>query len=103
EDGIRDKLVTGVQTCALPFFTVSGRRAYCAPKVYRAQQSRLYRNNGDGTFANVTAAAGMATQFGTALGAVAADFNGDGWLDLFRSEERRVGKEGRFRCASEAW
>jgi enediyne biosynthesis protein E4 len=66
-----------------PCFTVSGRRAYCAPKVYRAQQSRLYHNNGNGTFTDVTARAGLETQFGPALGVVSADFNGDGWPDLF--------------------
>jgi hypothetical protein len=66
-----------------PCFTASGRRAYCAPKVYRAQHSRLYHNNRNGTFTDVTAAAGMETQFGPALGVVAADFDRDGWLDLF--------------------
>ena len=32
-----------------PCYGTSGRRVYCAPQVYRAQQSRLYRNNRDGT------------------------------------------------------
>ena len=51
-----------------PCYGTSGRRVYCAPQVYRAQQSRLYRNNRDGTFVDVTNAAGLATQFGPALG-----------------------------------
>jgi hypothetical protein len=66
-----------------PCYGSSGRRVYCAPEVYRAQQSRLYRNNRDGTFSDVTNAAGLATQFGPALGASTADFDGDGWLDLY--------------------
>ncbi len=66
-----------------PCFGSSGRRVYCAPEVYRAQQSRLYRNNRDGTFIDVTDGAGLATTFGPALGASTADFDGDGWIDLY--------------------
>jgi hypothetical protein len=66
-----------------PCYGSSGRRVYCSPKVYRAQQSRLYRNMRDGTFADVTSAAGLATQFGPALGVSTADFDGDGWLDMY--------------------
>jgi enediyne biosynthesis protein E4 len=66
-----------------PCFGLSGRRVYCAPSVYRAQQSQLYHNDHDGTFTNVTAAAGMSAQFGPALGVSTADFNGDGWIDLY--------------------
>jgi hypothetical protein len=71
-----------------PCFGRSGRRVYCAPQVYRAQQSHLYRNNGNGTFTDVTAAAGLATQFGPALGVASADFNGDGWIDLYVANDR---------------
>src|SRR5215467_6544620 len=61
----------------------SGKRVYCAPSVYVPQPSRLYRNNHDGTFSDVTVAAGMAGHFGPALGVATADFNGDGWIDLY--------------------
>ena len=71
-----------------PCYGTSGRRVYCAPQVYRAQQSHLYRNNHDGTFTDVTAAAGLATQFGPALGVATADFNGDGWIDLYVANDR---------------
>jgi hypothetical protein len=66
-----------------PCFGPSGKRVYCAPAVYVAQQSQLFHNNRDGTFANVTTSAGMAAQFGPALGVTTADFNGDGWIDLY--------------------
>ena len=71
-----------------PCYGTSGRRVYCAPQVYRAQQSHLYRNNRDGSFTDVTVAAGMATQFGPALGVSTADFNGDGWIDVYVANDR---------------
>ena len=50
-------------------------------------ENTLYRNNGDGTFANVTAAAGLdvalSVEFGSNGGMVAGDFNDDGWPDLY--------------------
>jgi hypothetical protein len=66
-----------------PCLGPSGTRVYCAPAVYVPQQSQLFRNQRDGTFTNVTAAAGMAAQFGPALGVTTADFNGDGWMDFY--------------------
>jgi enediyne biosynthesis protein E4 len=64
-------------------FSLSGSLDYCPPHMYRASPSHLYHNNHDGTFTDVTARAGMSREFGPALGAVAADFNGDGWPDLY--------------------
>jgi len=75
-------------TLNTPCYGTSGRRVYCAPQVYRAQQSRLYRNNRDGTFTDVTMAAGLATQFGPALGVSTADFDGDGWPDIYVANDR---------------
>ena len=60
-----------------------GKPDYCPPHVYRPQPSHLYHNNRDGTFTDVTAAAGMSREFGPALGVATADFNGDGWIDLY--------------------
>jgi hypothetical protein len=48
----------------------------------------LYHNNRNGTFSDVTSAAGIATQFGPALGAATADFDGDGWIDLYVANDR---------------
>jgi hypothetical protein len=64
-------------------YSVSGQRDYCPPSAYRARPSHLFRNNRDGTFTDITAAAGMATEFGPALGISTADFNRDGWIDLY--------------------
>jgi len=63
--------------------SVSSLRDYCPPSVYRAQPDHLYHNNRDGTFTDVTTAAGMGREFGPALGVSTADFNGDGWIDIY--------------------
>ena len=61
----------------------SGEPDYCTPQAFRAQADRLYRNQRDGTFADVSAAALAGSQFGPALGVSTADFNGDGWIDIY--------------------
>ena len=63
--------------------SVSGRRDYCPPNSYRAQPSRLYHNRGNGTFEDVTATAMTGGAYGPALGVSTADFNNDGWIDLY--------------------
>ena len=58
---------------------------YEGPESYPGQQSLLYRNDGDGKFTDITAAAGLAFPDGRSMGAVACDFDGDGDLDLFEA------------------
>jgi hypothetical protein len=62
---------------------LAGGFDYCPPQAFRAQPSRLYHNNRDGTFRDVTAAAGMAGKVGPALGVSTADFDNDGWIDIY--------------------
>jgi hypothetical protein len=64
-------------------YSVNGRSDYCPPHVYSAQPSHLFHNNRNGTFTDATAAAGMSSEFGPALGVATADFNGDGWIDIY--------------------
>ncbi|HZN11906.1 MAG TPA: VCBS repeat-containing protein, partial [Blastocatellia bacterium] len=59
-----------------------GRRYYCIPRVFKPAPSRLFRNNGDGTFADVSRESGIAGAQGKSFGAVATDVNNDGLLDL---------------------
>jgi hypothetical protein len=61
----------------------SGTHYYCKPNVYKPMPSRLFHNNGDGTFTDVSEKSGIAHSLGKAWGVVAADINNDGWIDLF--------------------
>ena len=63
--------------------TATDEPSYCAPQSYPYQPDRLYRNRGDGTFADVTAEAGVDAAYGPALGVVAADLNADGLVDIY--------------------
>jgi hypothetical protein len=59
-------------------------RDYCSPKSYAAPaRDVLYRNRGDGTFEDVTEAAGLGQALGNGLGVVSGDLDGDGALDLY--------------------
>ncbi len=55
---------------------------YPGPLAYPAQASVLYHNNGDGTFTDVTAKAGVGLP-GRAMGALTVDYDQDGWPDIF--------------------
>ena len=61
---------------------------YCDPFTYRGEPDRLYRNQGDGTFADVTNPAGISGAFGPGLGMVTADVDDDGWIDIFVANDR---------------
>jgi hypothetical protein len=74
-------------------FSSSGALDYCTPRSYRPLPDRLYRNQRNGTFADVTARARVATEFGPALGVTTADFNGDGWIDIYVAND---GKENQL-------
>jgi hypothetical protein len=64
-------------------YASTGERDYCTPKMYQSVPARLFRNRGDGTFEDVTEAAGIGAAVGPGLGVVCADFNGDGWPDIY--------------------
>jgi hypothetical protein len=59
------------------------KRYYCVPSLFKPTPSRLFRNRGDGTFADVSRESGIAGSPGKSFGAVATDVNNDGLLDLF--------------------
>jgi hypothetical protein len=61
----------------------SADRAYCHPDMYRAEPILLYHNNGDGTFTEVSAQAGLGKLLGKGMGIAVADYNGDGFPDIF--------------------
>ena len=68
--------------------SVTGQHDYCPPNSYRPQPSKLYRNKGDGTFVDITKTALVGGAYGPALGVSTADFNNDGWMDIY------VGNDG---------
>jgi hypothetical protein len=65
----------------------SGLRTYCHPRHFDGAPDTLYRNNGDGTFSDITREAGIVDHggpyAGKGLGVVSADFNGDGAPDFY--------------------
>jgi enediyne biosynthesis protein E4 len=60
-----------------------GLRAYCHPDNYEGVTNILYHNNGDGTFTDVSAKAGIANPAGKGLGVSFADYDRDGLTDIF--------------------
>ena len=66
-----------------PCTGLTGQRDYCTPKVYPPQPDRLYHNDHGRRFVDVTATALRGGTFGPALGVSTADFNNDGWMDIY--------------------
>ncbi|HZS06814.1 MAG TPA: VCBS repeat-containing protein [Blastocatellia bacterium] len=59
------------------------QRYYCVPRLFKPTPSRLFHNNGNGTFTDVSKESGIAAHPGRSFGAVATDVNNDGRMDLF--------------------
>lgn len=86
-DGNLDLFVTNYvefdRTKAPKCFAPNSARDYCGPDAFPAVHDSLFRNLGNGRFQNVTEAAGLKDNIGAGLGVIAADFNGDGWCDIY--------------------
>ena len=65
------------------------QRTYCHPKNYAPLPNTLYRNNGDGTFTDVSGQTGLNQHLGKGMGAVMADYDGDGFMDIFVANDTR--------------
>ena len=65
-----------------PCYDRAGRPDYCGPTAFPPATDQLFHNEGDGTFREVSAAAGLSAVAGAGLGVACRDFDGDGWLDL---------------------
>jgi hypothetical protein len=61
----------------------AGYRTYCHPKYYEPLPNSLYRNQGDGTFRDVSRESGIGAHLGKGMGVAFADLDGDGRLDVF--------------------
>jgi enediyne biosynthesis protein E4 len=60
-----------------------GMRSYCHPDDFHGQTPKLYHNNGDGTFTDVSKSSGVGLKVGNGLGVVTFDYDNDGWQDIF--------------------
>ena len=65
-----------------------GRLDYCHPKFYKATPNQLFLNNGDGTFRDVSAESGIRANPGKGMGVGIADFDSDGWMDIFVANDK---------------
>ncbi|MCP3956779.1 MAG: CRTAC1 family protein [bacterium] len=77
-----------------------GAPNYCGPLAFAPLPDLLLHNRGDGTFDDASRDAGLLEEFGGCLGAVAADFDDDGWLDLYAANDGMpnqlwINREGR--------
>ena len=66
-----------------PECTRQGVRTYCTPEALQAAEDVLYRNNGDGTFTDITEKARISGANGKGLGVVCGDIDNDGDMDIF--------------------
>jgi hypothetical protein len=75
------------------FCSADGKtKSYCTPEAYPGATSWLYRNKGNGTFEDVTAAAGLFDPTSKALGVTMLDYDVDGWPDLFVANDTQPNK-----------
>jgi enediyne biosynthesis protein E4 len=88
-DGLLDLFVTRYMEWDADHNKICGGdwHTYCPPSVFPATTCLLYRNRGDGTFEDVSARAGFTAKKGRALGVAFADYDGDGFTDIFVSND----------------
>ena len=65
-----------------------GTLDYCHPKFYKPTPNQLFLNNGDGTFRDVSAESGIRAHPGKGMGAGIADYDLDGWMDIFVTNDK---------------
>jgi hypothetical protein len=95
-DGKLDLLVTHYiewsiekdQYCSLD----NKNKSYCTPQTYKGESAELFHNKGDGTFENVTKRAGLYDPTSKSLGVALLDYDNDGWIDLFISNDTEPNK-----------
>ncbi|WP_158787840.1 CRTAC1 family protein [Granulicella sp. L46] len=89
-DGLLDLLVVNylnydIKTASA--CSVGKLPTYCSPNDFQGTPNILYRNNGDGTFTDVSTASHIGQYVGKGMGVAFADYDGDGFTDIFISND----------------
>ncbi len=85
-DGLLDLFVSNYcqwQPDQEPVCKINGQPVFCNPRYYKPLPNTLYRNNGDGTFTDVSIETGIAEHMGRGMGVAIADYDNDGYPDIF--------------------
>jgi hypothetical protein len=72
-----------------PCVNAAGARGYCRPDAFAPLSDRLYVNRRDGTFADASGPAGILRESAPGLGVATADYDGDGWIDIYVANDGR--------------
>ena len=95
-DGKLDLFVTHYVKWSLEsdqYCSLTGKqKSYCTPEAYKGESSELFHNRGNGTFENVTKKAGLVDATSKSLGVALVDYDNDGWIDLFVSNDTQPNK-----------
>ncbi len=90
-DGLLDLFVSNYVQWEVnkdPVCMVGGKRSYCNPQYYDRLPNTLYRNNGDGTFTDVSQETGISKYPGRGMGVAIADYDDDGFMDIFVANDK---------------
>ncbi len=91
-DGYLDLFVTHYNAFSVQAnkkcYNYAGGREYCGPGDYAPLHNKLFHNDGRGHFVDVSHKAGISAALANGLGVVCADFNGDGWIDIFVANDK---------------
>jgi hypothetical protein len=90
-DGLLDLFVTNYLDWSLGTSKAcgnDGKRLSCSPSLYSGLPNLLYRNNGDGTFTEVSRQTGIAQHIGKGMSVAVADFDDDGFMDVFVANDQ---------------
>lgn len=82
---VMDYLDYNIANCKL--CEIDGVRTYCAPGNFKGTPNILYRNNGDGTFTDVSQQSHISRYIGKGMGVAFADYDDDGFTDVFVSND----------------
>jgi hypothetical protein len=86
-DGLLDLIVSNYTIWTPAADDRCSMNGTCDPRLYKSVPSRLYHNLGHGRFEDVTDASGIGKSLGKGMGIAVADYNGDGWMDVFLAND----------------